>query len=109
MWKKHPDYDCEVSFMGQVRSTITGKILSAFENKGRGQKKYIRVTVRKNKKPIKEYVHRLVAQTFLDRPHGKNQVDHIDGDTKNNSLDNLQWVDGRENVRKAYGWGEPLF
>ena len=42
-------------------------------------------------------VHRLVAETFLPRPLGATDVDHIDGDRTNNSLTNLRWVTHKEN------------
>lgn len=52
-----------------------------------------------NKGEVKMYsMSRLVAQTFLDNPDGKTQVDHIDTDRSNNRLDNLRWVWPKENV-----------
>lgn len=37
-------------------------------------------------------VHRLVALSFIDHPAGADQVIHLDGNTKNNKVDNLAWV-----------------
>jgi len=46
------------------------------------------------------YVHRLVWENFRGEiPEGK-EMDHIDGDTSNNSLDNLQLITRRRNVHK---------
>ncbi len=46
------------------------------------------------------YVHRLVWKTFIGKiPKGK-EIDHIDGDTSNNSVDNLQTLTRRENLLK---------
>lgn len=42
-------------------------------------------------------VHRLVAMAFIPNPDGKPCVDHIDGNRKNNSVDNLRWVTIKEN------------
>jgi hypothetical protein len=55
---------------------------------------YMRVSLGRNKH---RYVHRLVAQAFLPNPDALPQVDHIDGDRKNNQLGNLRWVTARQN------------
>ena len=45
----------------------------------------------------KRYIHRIVATEFIDNPHNKPQVDHIDGDNSNNHADNLRWCTNEEN------------
>ena len=48
------------------------------------------------------YVHRLVWETFEgDIPKNK-QIDHIDGDTSNNHISNLQLVTIRQNTKKYH-------
>ena len=44
-------------------------------------------------------VHRLVATAFIPNPDNKPQIDHIDGNTKNNNVWNLRWATASENVR----------
>ena len=44
--------------------------------------------------------HRLVYAWFKDDIPEKYDVDHIDGDTMNNSLDNLQLLTRKENLAK---------
>ena len=46
-------------------------------------------------------VHKIVALTFLgDRPNGMD-INHIDGNKKNNHVDNLEFVTRSENCRQA--------
>ena len=43
-------------------------------------------------------IHRLEAIAFLPNPENKREIDHIDGDRLNNSLENLRWVTPKENM-----------
>lgn len=42
-------------------------------------------------------VHRLVAYAFLEKPKGKEYVDHINTNRLDNRADNLRWVTHKEN------------
>lgn len=57
------------------------------------------LSLKDGRKTVK--VHRMVAETFLPILNDKNYVNHIDGDTHNFSLENLEWVSASENTRHA--------
>ena len=50
-------------------------------------------------------VHRLVATYFVDKPDGKNVVNHKDGNKSNNHFSNLEWVTYAENNAHALETG----
>ena len=87
VWKEWPeDNDYEVSTLGRVRSSRSGRlrILKGGLVFGR---RYINNVA----------VYRMVAQTFLPNPENKPTVNHIDEDPTNNHLTNLEWMTYQEN------------
>lgn len=48
------------------------------------------------------YIHRLVATAFIPNPENKTDVNHIDCDTLNNNVKNLEWVSRNENIKKYF-------
>jgi hypothetical protein len=91
-----------VSNKGNIASEKTGtfKLRKLHENKYG----YIGVILSMgNRNDMKHFlVHRLVAETFIENPENKPQVNHIDGDKKNNNVENLEWVTAKENTAHAY-------
>ena len=66
---------------------------------------YDRVELWANGKGRKYFVHRLVAQAFVPNTNELPQVNHIDGDKRNNHATNLEWTTQSENQRHAYRIG----
>lgn len=67
--------------------------------------KYNTVCLSKNGKEKVVEVHRLVANCFLDNPNNYKCINHIDGNTSNNSVSNLEWCSNGHNVRHAFANG----
>ena len=56
-----------------------------------------------NDKFRREYrVARLVAETFLEKPIDKTQVNHKDYNRQNDTMDNLEWVTDYENTYYSF-------
>lgn len=112
-WKDidgYPGY--QVSNDGQVRSidmplvNIRGRLRQwkgrilrpSTRRKGNG---YNSVSLGNASKSTK-MVHRLVAIAFIENPFKKPCVNHIDGNKKNNHVDNLEWATYSENEKHSY-------
>jgi hypothetical protein len=50
-------------------------------------------------------VHRLVATAWIPNPDNKEQINHIDGNKANNSIDNLEWCTSSQNIIHAFSTG----
>ena len=83
-----------VSNFGRVINNKTNRLLKPSGGK------YLHVTLSVNNVQKSFNVHRLVAETFIGL--SDKQVNHIDGDSHNNKLSNLEYVTASENVIHAY-------
>lgn len=85
----------EVSDLGRVRNSNTGKILTP-KNHNRG---YYHVILMKQGRQKSFLVHRLVALAFIPTENERLTINHIDENKLNNRRDNLEWCSKDENIR----------
>lgn len=114
IWKNIQDYEgiYECSSLGRIRSldryVLDSKRQIYFFVKGcelkprKNKNGYLQVSLNKKGKRKMVYVHRIIAETFLEKIKDKNTINHIDGDKNNNCVDNLEWCTYSENNKHSY-------
>lgn len=90
----------EISNTGKVRNRISLRILKGRRNKGG----YLQVSLKidETQKFSNKYIHRLVAQYWIDNVENKKEVNHKDGNKENNNIENLEWVTSSENQKHRH-------
>jgi hypothetical protein len=111
IWKSIKGYEglYEVSNIGKIKSleklVSNGKkyilkkeriLIKIMSSSG-----YYYVNLYKNKKSKVTYIHRIVVENFIPNVENKSQVNHIDGNKKNNCISNLEWCTRIENAQHA--------
>ena len=75
-----------------------GKKLSPVDN-GKG---YLILNLNINGKRKCKAIHRIMAEAFIPNPKCLPEVNHIDANRRNNSIDNLEWVTHGDNIQHSY-------
>lgn len=90
----------KVTDLGTVISSKTGQKIFQATHMG-----YKRVSLYKDGKEFRIFVHRIVATSFIENLDNKRCVNHKDLDRINNKLSNLEWCTHKENTHHAIGMG----
>jgi hypothetical protein len=89
-WKEITDYpNYEISNLGNIRNKNNNLI--PYLNKSG----YYCIKLYTEEYP--KLIHKLIAEAFIPNPNSLFEIDHIDRNRKNNSLDNLRWVSRSQN------------
>ena len=111
IWKDIKGYfgKYQISNKGNIRSFSkwsNGRILKGGLTKGNPNPYRFIALVGSGRKDIKhKYIHRLVAEAFIDNPNNLPEVNHIDGNTLNNNVENLEWCTHHQNMIHASNMG----
>ena len=95
IWKDITGYNglYKISNKGRVLSLRKDNILKPIDSHGY---KYVHLCNKYHKRKNKS-VHRLVCEAFIDNPNNLPEINHIDGNKANNSVDNLEWCTPAQN------------
>ena len=58
---------------------------------------YLLVCLYKDGKKTNYYIHKLVAEAYIDNPNGYSEVNHIDEIKEHNYVNNLEWISHKDN------------
>ena len=93
----------EISNHGRVRSLYGRYKDCEFKKPYLRKDGYVVINLIKDKRQKTFYLHRLVAEHFIENDDNlKTEINHIDGDKQNNSHSNLEWCTSVENKCHAY-------
>lgn len=89
----------EISSWGNIRNVHTKAPLATYSN-GKGQG-YLKTKI-KDVDGVRRglYIHQLVAWYFIGEVPDGTELDHIDGNAKNNSWTNLRYITHKENTQQ---------
>ena len=95
MWKDIKNYEglYQVNELGEVKGLVNNKILKPTKH----SEGYLQVRLSKNNIKKAHYIHRLVAQAFIDNKENYPCVNHKDENKTNNCVSNLEWCDHKYN------------
>lgn len=88
--------------------TDEGKVISYKYKEPRVMKTWLQksgyenIKLSKDNKTYHFLIHRLVAEAFIPNPNNYEEVDHKNCNRSDNRVENLQWMNHKQNIHKSY-------
>jgi hypothetical protein len=82
-----------LTYHGKINYESTPRIIKPFTT----HDGYLRISLRKNKKSKKKYIHQLVSETYVENINKLETVNHKDKNKLNNHFTNLEWMSTYDN------------
>ena len=89
---------------GNIYSCWYKKVMTPLIN----ESGYCYLTLKKDGIRSKSFIHRLLGKQYLPNPENKLEIDHIDRNKINNSLENIRWVTRLENTHNKSNYKDNL-
>lgn len=103
LWKPIPGYEglYEASTWGRIKELKHNRVFKVDFSSNRHKL----VVLTRDFVATTHGVHRIIAETFIPNPDNLPVVNHIDGIKCHNNVENLEWVDHRQNTEHALMMG----
>lgn len=89
------------SFRGVNKAYLENYYLTKVDN-GKG---YLRVKLTVNNKSKRIMLHRIIAEAYIPNPNNYKVINHINGNKKDNSIENLEWCTQSYNCLHSVAMG----
>ena len=91
----------DISNYGNIKNTKTNKLITINYDRLKKTKSRARPGLSHNGNTNGYYLHRIVAEHFIDNPTKLPEVNHTDGNIYNNNASNLEWISKEDNMKHA--------
>lgn len=103
-WRDIDGYEgvYQISNFGRIKSIERGNRKEKILKPSPNTHGYLKVTLSRFNVKKDCIIHQYVATYFVENPYFLSQINHKDGDKRNNFYGNLEWCTQSENTKHAY-------
>ena len=104
IWKDVPGYEGEykVSSLGRIKSLKGQGKRKTYLNGHKTKLGYVLIALLKDGEKKQRFLHRIVADAFLDEDSLRKEINHKNGNRADNRLSNLERCTRSENMKHSY-------